>query len=267
MPKTVFITGGSSGIGKSIGDYLTQKGFEVYGSSRFPEKYKDSKFTIVELDVTKPESIQKCMDNLLKKARKIDVLINNAGAGITGPLEEIPMEMVKTNFETNLFGPIAVINAVLPSMRIQNAGLIINITSIAAYMGLPFRGVDSASKGALELVTEAYRMELKPFNVQMTNVAPAAFSTNIAAGRYHAPEKADSPYKSTYGKTLKLVNGHVDAGQDPIILAKLIFDIIQIKRPKIHYKVGAFLQKFSIVLKRLLPDWIFEKLLMSFYKL
>jgi NADP-dependent 3-hydroxy acid dehydrogenase YdfG len=96
MPKTVFITGGSSGIGKSIGDYLTQKGFEVYGSSRSPKKYKDSKFTLVELDVTKPESIQKCMDNLLKKARKIDVLINNAGAGITGPLEEIPMEMVKT---------------------------------------------------------------------------------------------------------------------------------------------------------------------------
>ena len=110
-------------------------------------------------------------------------------------------------------------------------------------------------------------MELKPFNVQMTNVAPAAFSTNIAAGRYHAPEKDDSPYKATYGKTLKLLNGHVDAGQDPIILAKLVFGIIQTKQPKIHYKVGAFLQKFSIVLKRLLPDWIFEKLLMSFYKL
>ena len=136
MSKTIFITGGSSGIGKCIGEYLTQKGYEVYGSSRNPEKYKDSKFTLVELDVTKPDSIQKCVENLLLKTGHIDVLINNAGAGITGPLEEIPMEMVKTNFETNLFGPIGMINAVLPSMRAQKAGLIINITSIAGYMGL-----------------------------------------------------------------------------------------------------------------------------------
>tara|TARA_Y200000002_G_scaffold382027_1_gene397735 strand:+ start:104 stop:907 length:804 start_codon:yes stop_codon:yes gene_type:complete len=267
MSKTVFITGGSSGIGKSIGDYLTQKGFEVYGTSRNPEKYKESKFSLVELDVTKPESIQKCVGNMLKKVVNIDVLINNAGAGITGPLEEIPMEKLKNNFETNLFGPIGIINAVLPSMRQQKSGLVINITSIAAYMGLPFRGVYSASKGALELVTEAYRMELKPFDIQMTNVAPAAFSTNIAAGRYHAPEKDNSPYKATYGKTLKLLNGHVDAGQDPIILAKLVYSIIQTKKPKIHYKVGAFLQRFSIILKRLLPDRIFEKLLISFYRL
>lgn len=267
MSKTVFITGGSSGIGKSIGDYLTQKGFEVYGTSRNPEKYKESKFSLVELDVTKPESIQKCVGNMLKKVVNIDVLINNAGAGITGPLEEIPMEKLKTNFETNLFGPIGIINAVLPSMRQQKSGLVINITSIAAYMGLPFRGVYSASKGALEIVTEAYRMELKPFDIQMTNVAPAAFSTNIRAGRYHAPEKDNSPYKATYGKTLKLLNGHVDAGQDPIILAKLVHSIIQTKKPKIHYKVGAFLQRFSIILKRLLPDRIFEKLLMSFYRL
>lgn len=267
MSKTIFITGGSSGIGKCIGEYLTQKGYEVYGSSRNPEKYKDSKFTLVELDVTKPDSIQKCVENLLIKTDHIDVLINNAGAGITGPLEEIPMEMVKTNFETNLFGPVGMINAVLPSMRAQKAGLIINITSIAGYMGLPFRGVYSASKGALEIITEAYRMELKPFNVQMTNLAPAAFSTNIAAGRYHAPEKDDSPYKATYGKTLKLLNGHVDAGQDPIILAKLVHRIMQSKHPKIHYKAGAFLQKFSIVLKRILPDAVYERLLMSFYKL
>ena len=110
-------------------------------------------------------------------------------------------------------------------------------------------------------------MELKPFNVQMTNLAPAAFSTNIAAGRYHAPEKDDSPYKATYSKTLKLLNGHVDAGQDPIILAKLVHRIMQSKHPKIHYKAGAFLQKFSIVLKRILPDVLYERLLMSFYKI
>jgi short-subunit dehydrogenase len=177
------------------------------------------------------------------------------------------MAEMKNNFETNFFGPIGMINAVLPSMRAQKSGLIINITSIAGYMGLPFRGVYSASKGALELITEAYRMELKPFGINMTNIAPGDFSTNIAAGRYHAPLKDNSAYQKTYGATLELLNDHVDDGEDPQILAKVVYRIMQTKHPKIHYKVGAFLQKFSIVLKRLLPDHWYERLLMSFYKL
>ena len=146
MSRIILITGGSSGIGKSIGEFLNIKGYKVFGTSRTPEKYNDSKFPIIKLDVTKPESIQKCVQDLLKKTGKIDVLINNAGAGIIGPLEEIPMEMIRTNFETNLFGPIGMINAVLPSMRIKKSGLIINITSIAGYMGLPFRGFTAQVK-------------------------------------------------------------------------------------------------------------------------
>ncbi|MDA0327358.1 MAG: SDR family oxidoreductase [Bacteroidetes bacterium] len=267
MSKTILITGGSSGIGKSMGEFLTQKGFKVYGTSRFPEKYTNSIFPILKLDVTKPDSIRACVETLLSKTKAIDVLINNAGVGITGPLEEIPMAEMKNNFETNFFGPVGMINAVLPSMRKQKFGLIINITSIAGYMGLPFRGVYSASKGALELITEAYRMELKPFGINMTNIAPGDFSTNIAAGRYHAPLKDNSAYQKTYGATLELLNDHVDDGEDPQILAKVVYRIIQTKHPKIHYKVGAFLQKFSIVLKRLLPDHWYERLLMSFYKL
>ena len=267
MSKTVLITGGSSGIGKSIGEYLTQKGYRVYGTSRFPEKYNNSKFPIIKLDVTNPDSILNCVKEIVDKVTKIDVLINNAGAGITGPMEEIPIAEMKTNFETNLFGPIGMINAVLPNMRSNKSGLIINITSIAGYMGLPFRGIYSASKGAFELITEAYRMELNIFGVCMTNVAPGDFSTNIAAGRYHAPLLENSPYKETYGTTLELLNAHVDDGEDPMILAKVVHKIIETKHPKIHYKVGAFLQKFSIVLKRILPDKVFERLLMSFYKL
>ena len=158
MSKVVLITGGSSGIGKSIGEYLTDKEFTVYGTSRFPENYTDSKFPLIKLDVTQPSSITACVSELISKTGQIDVLVNNAGVGITGPLEEIPMEEMKRNFETNLFGPINMINAVLPFMRSQHSGQILNITSIAGYMGLPFRGIYSASKGALELITESYRM-------------------------------------------------------------------------------------------------------------
>ena len=267
MSKVVLITGGSSGIGKSVGEFLQAKGFKVYGTSRNPNNYPDSKFPIIALDVTKPETISKCVSEVLQKASKIDVLINNAGAGITGPIEEIPDAEIKRNFETNFFGPINVIKAVLPSMRQKNSGLIINVTSIAGYMGLPYRGVYSASKGALELITEAFRMELKDFNIEMTNVAPGDFATNIAAGRYHAPVLEDSPYKEKYGKSLRMMDEHVDEGNDPKQMAEAIFNIIETKKPKIHYKVGAFMQKFSIVLKRVLPDKVYEKMLMKHYKL
>lgn len=267
MSKVVLITGGSSGIGKSVGEFLSQKGYTVYGTSRSPERYPDSKIKLVALDVADAKSIESAVTTVVSNEGRLDVLINNAGAGITGPIEEIPAEEIKRNFETNVFGPIQVIKTVLPQMRHQKSGLIINVTSIAGYMGLPYRGIYSASKGALELITEAFRMEIKDFNIQMTNVAPGDFATNIAAGRYHAPILESSPYKETYGLSLKMMDEHVDEGSDPQQMAKAIYKIIQTKQPKIHYKVGAFMQKFSIVLKRVLPDKMYETLLMNHYKL
>ena len=267
MNKVVLITGGSSGIGKSIGEFLHQKGFVVYGTSRNPEKISNSIFPLVALDVRDKQSIVNCVAEVIQKAGRLDVVINNAGVGITGPIEEIPTEEIKNNFETNLFGPIEVMKAVLPQMRLQQSGLIINVTSIAGYMGLPFRGVYSASKGALELITEALRMEVKSFGIHITNVAPGDFATNIAAGRYHAPVIKGSAYEMTYGKSLKEMDNHVDSGSNPNEMARAIFAIIQNENPKIHYKVGAFMQKFSIVLKRILPDKMYERMLMNHYKL
>lgn len=267
MSKVVLITGGSSGIGKSIGNFLHQKGYTVFGTSRNPEKITDSLFPLLSLDVRNIESISNCIKTIIDISGQIDVVINNAGVGITGPLEEIPTDEIKNNFETNLFGPIEVIKAVLPFMREQNKGLIINITSIAGYMGLPYRSIYSASKGALELITEAVRMEVKAFGIEITNVAPGDFATNIASGRYHAPIKKGSAYESSYGKTLEEMNSHVTSGSNPNEMAKAIYSIINSPKPKIHYKVGAFIQKFSIFLKRILPDRIYEKMLTNHYKL
>ncbi|MBF02541.1 MAG: short-chain dehydrogenase/reductase [Flavobacterium sp.] len=267
MSKVIFITGASSGIGKAIGEYLLDKGYIVYGTSRNPERISNSRIPLLALDVRNAESIHKAVSELIAKEDRIDVLINNAGVGITGPLEEIPSDEIKNNFETNLFGPIEAMKAVLPQMRKQNSGLIINVTSIAGYMGLPFRGVYSASKGALELITEAMNMEVQSFGIRITNVAPGDFATNIAAGRYHAPVIEGSAYKKTYGMTLSIMNEHVDTGSDPKQMAEIVLKIINAKNPKIHYRVGAFMQKFSIVLKRILPDTIYERLLMNHYKL
>ena len=267
MNKVVLITGGSSGIGRSIGEFLHHKGFTVYGTSRNPQKITNSIFPLLTLDVRNMESIKVAMDKVIALSGRLDIVINNAGVGITGPLEEIPTQEIKNNFETNFFGPIEVMKAVLPQMRLQKSGLIINITSIAGYMGLPYRSVYSASKGALELITEALRMEVKSFGIQITNVAPGDFATNIASGRFHATLIKGSAYEIPYGKTLQLIDEHVDSGSNPNEMAEAIYKIIQNPNPRIHYKVGVLMQKFSIVLKRILPDKVYEKMLMNHYKL
>lgn len=267
MSKIVLVTGASSGIGKSIAENLCQKGMVVYGTSRTPKKEEINGVKILPLNVLEVDTIKTAMATILKNEGRLDVLINNAGMGITGPIEDTPTDEMRRVFNTNLFGPIDVMKAVLPQMRQQKSGLIINVTSIAGYMGLPFRGIYSASKGALEVVTEATRMEVKQFGITITNVAPGDFATNIAAGRYHTPVFENSAYKEKYAENLALMDTHVDNGLNPQVMANAVYKIIQKNNPKIHYKVGGFLEKFSIVLKRVLPDTWYEKLLMNHYKL
>jgi len=266
--QVVLITGASSGIGRAVGQLLKENNFKVYGTSRDLSRYPDfSDFELIPMDVRRPETITSAVDYLLRKEGRIDVLVNNAGVGITGAVEEIPRAEIENHFAVNFFGPLEVIRTVLPAMRDQKSGLIINITSIAGYMGLPFRGFYSASKGALELITEALRMETKAFGVKMANLAPGDFATNISSGRYHAPVLDDSPYKESYSKTLDMMNEQVDSGGDPELVARAVYRIIRNPHPKVHYKVGAWMQKFSVTLKKILPDKVFEKLLSNHYKL
>lgn len=265
--KIILITGASTGIGKSIATYLHKHHFKVIGTSRSPKKYTDTPYELVPLEITSQKSINDCVKDVISKYKKIDILINNAGAGITGPIEELKKEAILYNFELNYHGPIALSQAVIPYMRKNKEGKIINITSIAGYMGLPYRGIYSASKAALITTTEAWRMELKSQGIEMLHIAPGDFATNIANGRYHAKIKENSPYKKAYQKTLDLMDTHVDKGDDPILMAQIVREIIENPKPKPSYNVGAFTQRFSRVLKGILPPRIFEKLLMNHYQI
>jgi len=268
MSKVVLITGGSSGIGKAIGEYLGSKGYTVYGTSRNPSRYiESSNFPLIAMSVNDNDSIVNAVAEVIQKEGRLDIVVNNAGVGITGPIEETPDTEIQQAFDTNLYGPIRVMKAALPQMREQNSGLIINITSIAGYMGLPYRGIYSATKSALEITTEALRMETKQFGISITNLAPGDFATNIASGRYHTPVVDSSPYRNDYGSTLDMMNEHVNKGEDPLKVARTVESIINSRNPKVHYKVGAVLQKFSIFLKRVLPDRMYERMLMKHYKL
>lgn len=260
--KVVLITGGSSGLGLAIGQFLRSQGHLVYGTTRSKAKYPGfSFFPLLEMDVRNMETVQKAVKEIIGSEGRIDVLVNNAGVGINGPMEELPIAEIENVFAVNCNGPLRLIKAVLPQMRKQGTGLIINITSIAGYMGLPYRGAYSASKGALGLITEALRMEVSQYGVHVTTLAPGDFATNIAAGRFHAPVLDHSPYKDSYGAMLTHIDAAVDSGGDPTEVAKKILFIMGRKKPKVHYTVGKPLQRFSIVLKGLLPSTWFERLL------
>ena len=172
MSKIVLITGASSGIGKAIATLLFEEGYKVYGTSRNPKNSVHFSFELIALDVLKVDTIVSAISYIIEKEGRLDVLVNNAGMGITGPIEETPTDKMRAVFNTNLFGAIEVMKGVLPQMRKQNSGTIINITSIAGYMGLPYRGIYSATKGALEIITEATSMEVKNFGINVVNVAP-----------------------------------------------------------------------------------------------
>ena len=265
--QVVLITGGSTGIGRATGELLQSNAYTVIGTSRSPDRYKNHSFPLIQMDLHDAQSIQKAIETVVYQYGSIDILVNNAGKGIAGPLEETPLEEIRSVFETNLVGATAVLQSVLPVMRKQNKGKIINITSIAGYSGLPFRAAYSATKSALHILTESLRLELKPTKIQCCTLAPGDVATNISQGRYHVPVKENSPYQVIYGAVRKDMDAHVDDGVSAKTVAISIYRLIRKNKLNPHYTVGPFIQRFSVYLKTYLPAKLYEFILSKFYKL
>lgn len=265
MKAIVLITGATSGIGRATAELLSEKGYRVYGTARTIEAQPKG-YTLLAMDVRDTSSVRQAVEEILSREGHIDILINNAGVGITGAIEETPVEALENAFQTNVFGAVRVIQAVLPSMRAQRKGKIINITSVAAYMGLPFRGGYSASKGALMLLTESLRMETEQFGICFCSLAPGDVATDIASRRFHTPAIEGSPYEQ-YAKALPHMNEDVAKGLPAEALAHSIYHLIEKKAPKVHYIKGKALERLSILLKKILPSKCFERLLKGHYQL
>lgn len=266
MPKVILITGASTGLGESIATYLAQRGYVVYGTSRQADTTGKS-YTMLPMDVTSSESIQQGVEQIIRREGRLDVLINNAGLGIAAPVELLPLDDVQKVFDTNVTGVIRAVQAVLPVMRRQRSGLIINISSIAAEAGLPYRGAYSASKAAVERLTEALRLELAPFGVQATSVQPGGTRTDINKNRLRASIAADSVYKATFDRTYELIDQSVSEGIDPAVFGPLVESIINAPKVARLYRVGKPLEKLSVLLKRLLPTTIYERMIRRHYEM
>jgi NAD(P)-dependent dehydrogenase (short-subunit alcohol dehydrogenase family) len=264
-PRVVLITGASSGIGKICAEHLQGRGFRVYGASRTAPS-SDSDYQHIRVDVNDDASVTAGVDAIVAREGRIDVVINCAGFGIAGSVEDTSLDEAKAQFETNFFGVLRVCKAVLPTMRRQKSGLIINISSIAGVVSLPFQGFYSAGKFALEGMTEALRMEVLPYGIRVVLVQPGDFRTQFAANRKLTGESQNtSAYKERFGKALEIFEKEEANGADPQAIARLIERLIQKSHPKLRYSVGPAFQRLVPALKQILPHKLYERLFMKYY--
>ncbi len=260
---TIIITGTSAGIGLALAEHFGKQGHTVYGLSRkhTPSEY----FTSIPTDITDAEQISQAMSQIASAHPHIDLLINNAGMGMVGAVEDTRKEDILKLFNLNLIGAVQMMTAVLPSMRAQKKGRIINISSIGSEMGLPFRGFYSASKSALDKVTEAMRYEVSAWNIEVCSLHLGDIATNIADNRVNTD--VSEAYSGLFHKVYSVMNAHVDEGTPPQQVAIYIDKLLQKKHWKAHYYFGHFGQRIGVPLKWFLPQKFYEKLMRKYNKM
>ncbi|MBU4537356.1 MAG: SDR family oxidoreductase [Weeksellaceae bacterium] len=257
---TIIITGTSTGIGFALAEFFGKKGHQVFGLSR--KNVESNYFKTIPTDITDNAQVQNAVKEILKTENRIDVLINNAGMGMVGSVEDSTQEEILRLFNLNLVGSVQMMSAVLPKMREQKLGKIINISSIGSEMGLPFRGFYSASKSALDKVTEAIRYEVSPWNINVCTLHLGDIKTKIAENRVKT--KVSEPYQKTFEKIYAIMNSHVDEGTEPLEVAEYIEKLLSKKSWKAHYYFGKFGQKIGVPLKWILPQNFYENLMRKY---
>lgn len=274
--RVVLITGASSGFGEACARHLCQNGYRVYGTSRNAsfEVEKDAHhlqspdFKLIPMDVRETASVNKGVEHIIAREGRIDVVVNNAGFALAGPVEETTVDDVKSQFETNFFGAIRVCQAVMPKMRAQQSGYIVNISSIGGVVGIPFQSAYSASKFALEGFSEAFRIEVKPFGIHVVLIEPDDFKTSITKNRIKSKKShGNSAYSEQFNTALGLMENEETSGLEPEKLGVLLEKIITHPSPKVRYTIGKLEQRFSTLYKRWAPSSMFEKSFMKYYKL
>lgn len=262
----ILITGISSGFGLETARLLSQEGHVVYGTVR-REVQPLPGVNYLYVDVRDKDAVSAAIAKIIEKEDRIDVLVNNAGMGIGGPLEFATEEEVRLQMDTNFMGLVHCVNAVLPHMRKQHSGKIIALSSIGGLMGLPFQGFYSASKFAIEGYCEALRMEVKSFGIKVVVLRPGDFSTGFTGSRKKvADENALQAYPQ-YKSAIEKVEHDETGGLKPEILASNINKVLKKKNPRNGYVVASFEQKLSVLLKKILPSKWFASILSSYYNM
>ena len=265
MQQVIIITGASSGFGKATAEMLSKKGYTVYGLCR--RQMQDSTIKYRQCDVCNRENIHTVVEQIVAEQGRVDVLINNAGMGIGGALELATEEEIDLQMGTNFMGCVNMCQAVLPYMRRQRAGKIINLSSIGGLMGLPYQGFYSASKFAIEGFTEALSAEVRGFGIRVCMVEPGDFATGFTGSRKNSQPTLDDPdYGPIFKRSLAIIEKEENGGLQPEVLARRIVRLVEKKDPPLRNVVANLEQWLSTIIKRVLSGNQMVAILRDYYK-
>jgi len=270
--RVVLITGASCGMGKQTALFLSNLNFIVYAATRQPsklEKIKNKNLLPIKLDITDELSVKSVVDTIYENHSIIDILINNAGYGLVGTVEDVTEKEMFEQYNVNVFGLLRVTKYVIPIMREQNSGVIINISSFLGKIGLPLLTFYNSSKYAVEGITDSLRYELNEFNIRVHSIMPGFFSTNFAKENLKINQKTiseDSVYKNIVSTLAPKILDQINNGNDAKDVAKLILEIIEADNFKARVTVGDKAKKF-IPMKKELSDEDFERRVHEYYNI
>ncbi len=255
MTRVALVTGASSGFGQATAALLAAQGFQVFGTSRAPTHSTAGSFELLPLDVCSETSVQTCVQTILERTGRIDLLVNNAGFAQGGALEENSLEDARVQFETNVFGVLRMLKAVLPVMRKQGSGQIITVSSLLGVVAMPYLSLYASSKFALEGMIEGLYHELRPFHIKVSLVEPGFFRTKFDARPPAAPLAV---YESARQSMLRFVRAGVEQGPDPEQVARRIVQLATSAAPPLRSYVGPR-ASLLVALRQWLPQRIFEQ--------
>jgi NAD(P)-dependent dehydrogenase (short-subunit alcohol dehydrogenase family) len=259
----VLVTGASSGIGRACAELLAARGCRVYGASRRP--VASPLVESIAMDVRDDASVRDAVSAVVAREGRIDILVNNAGIAIAGAVEDTSIEEARDQFDVNFFGVLRACRAVLPILREQRAGYIVNIGSIAGLVAIPYQGFYSASKFALEGLSESLRLEVRQFGVHVVLIEPGDHRTGLTENRRRTAESASNPaYRARFQRAAERMGADEQNGPQPEAVARLLARIVTNPRPRLRYTVGPIPQRAAIWLKRLMPYAVVGKV-MDFY--
>jgi len=235
--RVVLVTGASSGFGRATAGLLAERGYRVYGTSRRPSPDLPRGVQALAVDVRSDDSVASAVETVLHGAGRVDVLVNNAGSALFGESESTSVDEARDQLETNLLGVMRMVNAVLPSMRAQRGGRIVNVSSLAGLLGVPLMSLYSASKFALEGYSESLRYELRPLGVWVTLIEPGFTRTGLAAATQRAADPIGA-YDGLREAARGAIAEQVAGGDPPELVAETILGALRAREPRLRYRVG-----------------------------
>jgi NAD(P)-dependent dehydrogenase (short-subunit alcohol dehydrogenase family) len=263
MTRVVLVTGASSGIGRACAELFAARGYRVYGASRRP--VASALVEPISMDVRDEASVQGAVRGVIEREGHVDIVVNNAGIAIAGAIEDTSIEEARDQFDVNFLGVLRVCRAVLPLLRDQRAGYIVNISSIGGLVAIPYQGLYSASKFALEGLSESLRLEVGRFGVHVVLVEPGDHRTGLTGNRRKTAASESNPaYRDRFHRAIERMAADERNGPEPEAVARLLLRIVNNSRPRLRYTTGPFPERAAIWLKRLLPYSLVEKA-MDFY--